>query len=1115
MLASPSTTTSPVRQHINPLSNGSTTNTESAITRAPQDNPELSTSPHETALLNNYLAAVQSKVLGNNPTLIEVPPKSNLGQWLEVYRTQLQHPVVQGWMHDQKIDQTTILTVNPRTGTLTAAADGKVKTFSLTDNSGWGQISRPLLEAANVIAPGTVERLQVRFGDDSIQVRAGLVANFQGERLPTSLAEARTQIRRLEHNHAFDPIPPDDLVRPANQRSTQALEKLKLSVETFYTQAPQALAYKHLAVEVAETLPNVRAQAKQWAESVIFKLTGKHVDADTLYLNRFNGSQSAPTATGWEHMDEEPTVSLRLPDALLKNFSENDWVPGNLDSEAGLYIDGPGKSKTVGYGAHNQFPLAPSALMHTSWKTDFQSVMTQKIDDFWNTHSKDYQTAIKGEFAYQARKQLKTAAARPPAEQALQAPEHRFTREDYRLVMGAVSNLPLDENAPLNVEQLKAEAPEKGAVQAHAFNIRGFVSNDILRFTDANDGRQVLYIPGAEPAFLRFDSMEKLDEWVIDQTKASKKRAALAAHFPLLTRQDHEASTLVHTAKVFMPILWFTNVGDKTDGLDTTLEKLANGTLDKPTYQGERASIKGDVFAAMTSSSKARMTSDADVMIKSNSEVTRDTWLNDITVAAGLLAKLAPIALPVAAAAGVTGLAELALGEEKSSSGDTLAEREDGASKAFDGLLNVLFSVGGLKGSARPLGIPEGELPKPLETPATSEGAEVVPSLQEEPVPGTSSGVRVPKSAPQPPSTSLVKMSEHAVPNGEQFIGGVTPNAEGVYQVKDSEGAYWQFIRCIDETATSRVFEIAPDYKIGGKVTQIINPKTGKPALRVGLGADGEWVRATADGGIRLPWRSTPSQIPSSETKGLSKFSERFLRADGSKNESAEKFDDYLNFKENTDYLFNNSLYQDGTTIKRRLTTSWQIDDRAFTVSPGEKAQPISVSDSEYSSSFAPDLNRERYSVITKQPTGEVRTNIDYQGETFEDTIERRIATLEKTVPNPELRARISEVAHQGSSFPALIELMPPTLKEGFSVSAREKNFIINYDPAGQVHTVKAMTQWQLRQIADDAMINVKDLDIVSTRTFTIRESNELDSGGFSIDRSAPTKIEVSTPSVV
>ncbi|MCQ3823118.1 hypothetical protein JEG40_12225, partial [Streptococcus agalactiae] len=80
-----------------------------------------------------------------------------------------------------------------------------------------------------------------------------------------------------------------------------------------------------------------------------------------------------------------------------------------------------------------------------------------------------------------------------------------------------------------------------------------------------------------------FDSMEKLDEWVIDQTKASKKRAALAAHFPLLTRQDHEASTLVHTAKVFMPILWFTNVGDKTDGLDTTLEKLANGTLDKPT----------------------------------------------------------------------------------------------------------------------------------------------------------------------------------------------------------------------------------------------------------------------------------------------------------------------------------------------------------------------------------------------------------------------------------------------------------------------------------------------------------------------------------------------------
>lgn len=114
-----------------------------------------------------------------------------------------------------------------------------MKTFTLTDNSGWGQVSRPLLEAAKVIAPGTVEKLQMRFGDDFIQVRAGLVANFQGERLPTSLTEGRSQIRRLEHNQAFDPLSPEDPVRPANQRSAQALEQLKLRAATFTPKRPR------------------------------------------------------------------------------------------------------------------------------------------------------------------------------------------------------------------------------------------------------------------------------------------------------------------------------------------------------------------------------------------------------------------------------------------------------------------------------------------------------------------------------------------------------------------------------------------------------------------------------------------------------------------------------------------------------------------------------------------------------------------------------------------------------------------------------------------------------------------------------------------------------------
>lgn len=1091
----PSSNTAPPRHPISPLSNEQTKTSETATPAARQGNPGLSTSPHEIALLNEYLAAVQSKAEGKKPGLIKVPRESNLGQWLEVYRAQLQHPVVQGWMREQKIDPTTLIAVNPRTGALTAAADGKMKTFTLTDNSGWGQVSRPLLEAAKVIAPGTVEKLQMRFGDDFIQVRAGLVANFQGERLPTSLTEGRSQIRRLEHNQAFDPLSPEDPVRPANQRSAQALEQLKLRAATFYAQAPQALAYKHLAVEVAETLPNVRAQAKQWAESVIFKLTGKHVDADTLYLNRFNSSQSASTATGWEHMGEEPTASLRLPDALLKNFSENDWVPGNLDSEAGLYIDGPGKSRTGGYGAHNQFPLAPSVLMHSSWKTDFQSVMTQKIDDFWNTHGTDYQTAIKGEFAYQARKHLKTVGARPAAEQTLQAPEHRFTREDYRLVMGAVSNLPLDENAPLSVEQLKSQAPVKGVVQAHAFNIKGFLSNDIVRFSAADGGRQVLYIPGSEPAFLRFDSLEKLDQWVIDQSKDPKKRESLMKHFPLIARQDHEPGTIEKLAGIFMPIVSFTNVVRKTEGLDSTFGKLASGELKDPTFDGDGSNIEGDVFCAIATATKARMTSDADVMIKSNSEVTRDTWLNDITVAAGLLAKLAPIAAPVAAAAVATGLAELALGVEKQASGDTLAERNDGASKAFDGLLNTLFSVGA-SGSVEDPFVP------PEESPIT-------------PTPNEPPRVESPQTVPAPnrlQPSQAGNLNQYAVPNGEQLIETAVRNTKGIYQVKEATTGLDQwFIRYTDEKGIRQVFEIKSDFKLSNDYVQIIEPGTGKPVMTVHADGNGDWARIKTDGGMKWPWQRAPSPTPSNDLKAEPRLSDGFEILGDPKTSGADKFDEIFKYNRNTAYQQGVSNFEEDGIFKRKLTVSWTVEEENFEVFPSEKAQPNEYGSTDYSPNFLKDLNRDRYTVRIKQPDGYTTVELDATGSADGATLRMRLQQFEQAVPDANMRARISEVAHQGSVAPTSVELKINQLQDHVGFKGKDTHYVITYDPATNEAQVSFDAQMTLLDLDKDAA-PIPNTAAATERTFHIRESNDLEqeANPYVIDTSAPFTLRTS-----
>ncbi|UXV20603.1 hypothetical protein N4P55_04415 [Pseudomonas fluorescens] len=1082
--------------------------TEAQTTQAPQRSAEKTVNPHETQLLKAYLEQVNRLALHTSPRLVSVPRQSTLGQWLELYDAHVRQPALNGWLFRQGIHDIGQFSVAPSTGTLSAEVEGKKKTFSLTDTSGWGQISAALLATASVIAPGKSGDLRVEQHDGFLQVHPKVVAHFQGVPFPQSAAFARAQFNQLAPKDAFDPIPPDDQLRPASRRSEDAMQAQIQSAGKFYSTAPAALDYKLLAVDVANNLPDTRAEAKKWAEALILKLTGNVVDADTIYLNRFRSASSANTVTGWEHTFEEPYSSLRLPDALLKNFSEHDWIPGTLDQETGLYTVGAGQSTQGGYGAHNQFALAPSAVMHESWKTDFQTGMTQKIDHFWRAHTSGYETAIKGEFVYQARKQLKAAEARSPAERKLQPPEQQFTRDDYRLVMGAVSNLSLDENAPLSVEQLMAMAPVKGIVQANALSIHGFTSNDIVRFSAA-DGRQVVSIPGNVPAYLRFDSLAKLEKWVIDQSKHPKKREALLSHFPLIYRQDHEASFGTRAASGVVPFLWLTHIADKKEGLNTLFDKMATGALKDTVINDSHSNIEGDVFAALAFATKERMQSDADVVIKSNSEVIRDTWLNDITVAAGLLAKLAPIAAPVAAAAVLAGLTELALGAEKASSGDTQAERKDGASKAFDGLLNTLFSVGASAVPEDPFALPpETKLPpaEPLIPPTANEIQEPRPG----PSSGNSSVVNAPVPQPLPRSESLIRVAQHAVPDGEALIKNATRDALGVYRMTDSKGTFRQFVRFTDETETSRIFEISGRYRSGDAFARIINPDNGAGLMVITPGRDAQWERAPADGGLRLwPWTGTPSPTPSENL--TPKFSDLFADFDEPAVKQSERFDALLKVDEAKPFLPSTKGYEENGELKRKLVLTWSAPKQEFTLLESEKAIATPYSDSNYSHNFILDLNRSDYSVTKLTEHGELHFSLDAHGDSAETIRLNRLKQFESAIPDAAMRSRISEVAHQGSVEPATIELIS-TLKDGYSPKVSTATYSVEYDPVKNEARVKVAAQWDVNDLSGDEMKPVSDMKMTSSRTFLVSLGNEVSDNPYIIQEMAPTQLEATLP---
>jgi hypothetical protein len=646
----------------------------------------------ETLLADGYSRALRRAAEGVSEEWVTVPSHSSLGRWLEAYRGLFDHVAVQSWLVRQNVDPGTFKVV-PSTGQATAMVDGSPKTFELTDDSGWAHIASPILTIGKVIAPGSEQSLQMPRLSRFIDVPIGIVAGFYNEPPSSTVAQARERADYLEQRGAFDSV----LAAP--DHSIPSLKKHEGQAAIYYDRLARATAEKALFQSLVDTidraLPDARAEAKKLAEAIILKLTGKTVDADTIYHNRFD------TARTSEELNHRRILSsLRLPDALLKNFSEADWVPGMLDATSGLYTD------AAGYGEHHRFALAPSSVMNESWNNDLQKNFTAKLGDFWDTHRDDYRTVLKGQFIARARQQLQAYEAKTPAEQAMLADEHKFTRDDYQLVMAAASNISAAADASPTVEQLKASTSTRGLVRAHALDINGYGSSDIVRFTAQDDGqylylngrrdgRQVLYVPGGDPDFVRFDSLEKMDQWIVDQAKDPEKRKALASHFSLYDRQD----------------------GISYYGVDASLAHLATGgwdSLEGTTIDRGNIRIHGDVFKHITDATEKRMRLDADTAIKSNSEVIRDAWLNDVSSAAELLGKMSPASFLAAGAAATAALTETVLGIEKSVSGDTLSERRGGAMKALDGALNTLFSVGASSVPEDPFTAPGTRVPATL-----------------------------------------------------------------------------------------------------------------------------------------------------------------------------------------------------------------------------------------------------------------------------------------------------------------------------------------------------------------------------------------------------------------
>jgi hypothetical protein len=282
-------------------------------------------------------------------------------------------------------------------------------------------------------------------------------------------------------------------------------------------------------------------------------------------------------------------------------------------------------------------------------------------------------------------------------------------------------------------------------------------------------------------------------------------------------------------------------------------------------------------------------------------------------------------------------------------------------------------------------------------------------------------------------------------------------------------------------------------------------------------GRDGEWTRAPGDGGA---WwnRASPSTADVELTRPR-QLSDEFLDVDGKKMKGAEILDKYLK-TDGYDYTYGVTLNEEGEIAPQ---VSWTFEENPADATPPPPANVSTFGTSEYSSQFIDDLHRDKFTI---EGPGNAKLELDIGSQIIElqqkkgallsneelrQLKQKSIEEIEKIIPEPELRARISELANQWALGPAAGEFATPRFKGTVLGSGRNTHYYIKYDPADAATTVTAKIDFIASKLSEDRLDlePVTDIKVNASRTFTIRESNELDGAGYTVDPSTPTRMEI------
>ncbi|WP_133247620.1 dermonecrotic toxin domain-containing protein [Pseudomonas sp. SDI] len=402
-------------------------------------------------------------------------------------------------------------------------------------------------------------------------------------------------------------------------------------------QAPACVSVQAIAERYLANFPDLHRLARQGAGHLLQAQLGHWCDPDTIWWHRFDTAQSSSrTFTGWEHSGQ-PRESVTLTHLLVRRFTLREQFNFDLLGQCGGFYRspaGPGH-----YDERNEVRLMPDRVLDALWSMDFRSVYRKAFEAFWWQHASD--------FCVLARARFLAAVTQARADQRLTADER------YQLLNAAFGALQL----PTHLQRLGQDRDSRVRSGFRTFEVGGLQARGVLRMQFGN-GRQVLYVVGAEAALYTFRDHLDLYNWVLALVREEEGRERFSG--------------------------WFLDAGNyrQVQGICTQLR------AHELQLNSKAEAIRGDVFVYLREQVKAALSRDAHAQIVSNSELSKSQWLVYLGEAAGLATPAAPLGWPLALLGIGAGVGSLALHLDQALNGRTTAWRQAGW---WGVLLDTLF----------------------------------------------------------------------------------------------------------------------------------------------------------------------------------------------------------------------------------------------------------------------------------------------------------------------------------------------------------------------------------------------------------------------------------------